>query len=53
MSAQVIHLPIEVTCFQCQHYAFNFLGSGRCQLFDEEVDSEIFAARDCAGFERT
>lgn len=50
---EVIHLPIEVSCFQCQHYDFHFLGPGRCQLFDEDIDSEIYAARDCAGFERT
>lgn len=42
----------DVTCFQCQHYALKAVGSGHCLLYDTAIDSEIFAAQDCAGFER-
>lgn len=48
MSAQIITFPRKKTCFSCLHYAEE---EGRCQLFDEYIDSEIFAARDCPGYE--
>jgi hypothetical protein len=47
----VTQLSVERTCFRCQHYEFRSTGPGHCQLFDEAIDSEIFAARNCAGYE--
>jgi len=34
------------TCFDCNHYTENY-----CRLFAEQIDSEVYAARDCDGFE--
>ena len=53
MTADVIPFPNQRTCFTCEHYAWNAFGNGRCELYDEPIDSEIFAARDCAGYEHS
>lgn len=42
----VVPLPVLRTCFRCSHYLENY-----CRLFDEQIDSEIYAAKNCAGFE--
>ena len=34
------------TCFDCDHYTESY-----CRLFAERIDSELYAARDCDGFE--
>lgn len=48
----VVPLPVvKRSCFQCEHYEFFPIGPGHCHLFDEAIDSEIYAARDCAGYE--
>ena len=40
-------LPIAIkTCFTCQ-----FHEGSRCLMFDEEIDSEIHAARDCSAYD--
>lgn len=36
------------TCFRCQHYDEP---KTTCLLFDEQIDSELYAARDCPGYE--
>lgn len=38
------------TCFDCVHYGMAN-GAGRCNVFEEPVDSEIVAARDCDAFD--
>ena len=50
--ADVIDLPERAlleppTCFRCVNYAIE----GWCRLFDEPIDSELFAARDCEAYE--
>lgn len=42
----ILAFPTQQTCFRCQHY-----GDRYCQLFDERIESEIEAAKDCNGFE--
>ncbi len=44
--ADVIPFPPVRTCFACVHYVESY-----CRLFDEAIDSELYAARDCVGFE--
>lgn len=44
--ADVIDFPVKRTCFLCAHYVESY-----CRLFDVPIDSEIYAARDCNGFE--
>lgn len=47
---EVIALPVVRTCFVCEHH----IAAGavtRCQLFDEPVDSELYAARHCPYYE--
>lgn len=49
--AQIIRFPLERTsaprsCFQCAYYSENY-----CHLFEEQIDSELFAAADCDAFE--
>lgn len=46
LSVQVVPIPVAKTCFTCIHH----FGT-RCQLFDEQIDSEIYAAADCSGYE--
>lgn len=41
--------PKPRTCFECQNFVM-VTGTGRCMIFDEPIDSEIVAARDCDGF---
>ena len=38
------------SCFECVHFV-TLVGTGRCTVFDEPVDSEIIAARDCDEYE--
>lgn len=45
---EVIAFPSVRSCFLCAHYDYDH---SRCRLFDEPIDSELFAARDCAGYE--
>lgn len=45
---EVIEFPVQRTCFKCEHYTENY-----CQLFDTPIDSELYAAKDCAGYEVT
>lgn len=45
-TGQVIEFPARRSCFLCAHYTESY-----CQLFDEHIDSEIFAAKDCHGYE--
>lgn len=33
------------TCFSCVHYTDSW-----CELFEAEVDSEVYAARNCTEF---
>lgn len=47
----VVRLPVEITCFACEHHCIDWDSASRCALFDEPIESETFAARDCAGFE--
>lgn len=42
----VVPFPFQVTCFHCAHYTESY-----CRLFDEPIESEIEAAKDCNGFE--
>ena len=42
----VLDFPQMRTCFLCTHY-----GMSRCELYDEPVQSEIYSARDCPGYE--
>jgi hypothetical protein len=44
----LIEFPNKRSCFKCEHYASEV---SRCFLFDEQIDSEIFAAKDCNGYE--
>lgn len=44
----VIEFPDRRSCFKCIHYAD---WASHCELLDEEIDSEIFAARHCNGYE--
>lgn len=37
------------TCFNCQHYDEPVRV---CRVFDEQIDSEIFAAEECPAYER-
>jgi hypothetical protein len=46
LSVQVVPIPIAKTCFTCVHHL-----DTRCMLFDEQIDSEIYAAADCSGYE--
>lgn len=39
------------TCFECDHLGIAWGGSSWCLLYDEGIDSEIYAAKDCPGFE--
>lgn len=41
--------PKPRTCFECQNFVM-VTGTGRCMIFEEPIDSEIVAARDCDGF---
>jgi len=41
----IFELPAR-TCFDCGHYTESY-----CRLFAEQIDSELFSARDCDGFE--
>jgi hypothetical protein len=34
------------TCFSCRHYVLAW-----CGLFQEPIDSELFAARNCVDYE--
>ena len=45
---EVIAFPNKRSCFKCEHYVSEV---SRCFLFDEPVDSELYAARDCNGYE--
>lgn len=42
----IFKFPTRITCFRCEHY-----GDSYCRLFDERIESEVEAARDCHGFE--
>ena len=46
VSARIFEFPNLRTCFRCVHYTESY-----CRLFDEQIDSETFAAKDCPGFE--
>lgn len=46
MPVQVIPIPIAKTCFSCIHHLGN-----RCELYDEEIESEIYAAMDCSAYD--
>lgn len=48
MSGKVLEFPDRRSCFRCVHYAE---WASRCLLLDEEIDSEVFAARHCASYE--
>lgn len=48
MSADVLPFPNRRTCWKCIHYAPE---QNRCLLFDAPIDSEVYAAKDCDGFE--
>lgn len=51
---ELLQFPVrKQSCFDCEHYLWNPFGNGRCLLFDEEIDSELHAAQDCAGFEHS
>lgn len=54
-SDNVIYLPIlpprPRTCFDCDHMGVAAHGTSWCLLFDEQIDSELYAAKDCNGFE--
>lgn len=45
---EVIEFPGRRSCFTCEHFSTVL---SRCFLFDEPVDSEVYAARDCNGYE--
>ena len=45
---EVIELFPPRTCFACAHYVAEV---SRCFLFDEPIDSELYAAKDCNGYE--
>lgn len=34
------------SCFLCKHYSI-----GHCELYDEEIDSELFAAAHCDSYQ--
>jgi len=36
---------VSKTCFRCVHYTERF-----CTLYEADIDSEIYAARDCTDF---
>ena len=42
------HVP---TCFLCVHSGFDAIGATYCRMFDERIESEIFAARHCGSYE--
>jgi hypothetical protein len=42
----ILAFPTKQTCFRCEHYLDQY-----CRLFDEPIESEIEAAKDCNGFE--
>lgn len=44
----VIAFPSKRSCFKCAHHSAVL---SRCLLFDEAVDSELYAAKDCNGYE--
>ena len=48
MTAEILHFPTRRTCFRCRHYAE---WATHCLMFDEDIDSEIEAAKDCPAFE--
>lgn len=48
MTDNLIHLPVQRTCFRCEHF---LTLESHCRLFDEQIDSEIYAAKDCPGYE--
>lgn len=53
MTAQVINFPGSKpeppkTCFKCKHYDEP---AQECTLFAEKIDSELYAALDCEGYE--
>lgn len=39
------------SCHSCLHYSLSNTGVGRCELFNEVIDSELLAAEDCSAFE--
>ena len=51
MTAQVIQLPVVRTCFVCVHHTEAGPTPSHCRLFDEPIDSELFAARHCSSYE--
>lgn len=48
---EVIRFPNVRSCWLCQHQTIDQRSVSYCELFGESIDSEIFAARDCAGYE--
>lgn len=46
---EVVEFPPRRTCFLCVHHTGEVVS--HCQLFDEPIDSEIFAARHCSSYE--
>lgn len=47
---EVVELPVVRTCFLCRHHSEAGAVS-RCLLYDESIDSELFAARNCSSYE--
>lgn len=47
---EVIELPVVRTCFVCAHYT-EAVAVSHCLLFDESIDSELYAARHCSSYE--
>ena len=43
---EVVEFPQVRTCFLCRNY-----GESRCLLYDEPIESEIFSARNCPGYD--
>lgn len=54
--AVVIQLPVaQRSCFTCVHARFPERNGGAvtfCTVYDEDVDSEAYAAEDCFTYER-
>lgn len=48
---EVIQLPSQPTCFLCVHHRVGWDSVTHCALFDEPIESELFAARHCSSYE--
>jgi hypothetical protein len=48
---EVFLFPERRTCFLCQHHRAGSDSASHCALFDEPIESELFAARHCSSYE--